>query len=380
MNDSHIGTTDIQGVVVLQALLNYNNTPGAQDLPSEDAFRTVPGLVDSANAIRDGGYRGDFVAVISREVDSPLAAAFNNKFDGAGNPQYKRRSMTLPFKEITDQTKQDPLWPLYDGLTDADIKALYEVVPDVKAIFLTDTVVYRGREKAWPSLTPNDTMTITDERLDFLKKTTDAVTRMVEDLTGHKETCGKDPVSEFPVQKELQLTGTLDMSAFTLQNVTMTVHTVQPHGVLNATLSGQDWSLYMIGIYDPLERVLHLYIPEPFEVEGAPGTLSCAVFGSFHPHDSVVIFTGRMRGHCSSTLSFFGRGGITNEGLLVLTSTSGKAAKVSSSSGPSLALPVVLSLLGGMVFAAILAAVGFFVYTKRLANSSASSLPMKENQ
>ena len=50
-----------------------------------------------------------------------------------------QQSLTLPFTAITDQTKQDPLWPLYDGLTDADVKAFYEVAPDLKAIFLTDT-------------------------------------------------------------------------------------------------------------------------------------------------------------------------------------------------------------------------------------------------
>ena len=54
----------------------------------------------------------------------------------------------------------------------------------------------RSREKDWSSLTASDSMTITDERLDFLKKTTDAVTRMVEDLTGHKETCGKGNSSD----------------------------------------------------------------------------------------------------------------------------------------------------------------------------------------
>ncbi|XP_078595036.1 uncharacterized protein LOC144872594 [Branchiostoma floridae x Branchiostoma japonicum] len=379
MNNSDIGTKDIQGVIVLDALLNYNNTPGAQEIPNEDSFHLVPGLVDSANAIRDDGYRGDFVAVISREVDSPLAAAFNNKFDEAGNSQYKRRSLTLPFTAITDQTKQDPLWPLYDGLTDADVKAFYEVVPDLKAIFLTDTVIFRGREKKWSSLTADDSMTITDERLDFLKKTTDAVTRMVEDLTGHKETCGKDPLTEFPGQAGYQMKGKLQMTDVTNEDVTFTVHDVQPHGIVTVTLSGQAWSLDMIGMFDPLEHILHLHIQEPEAgVNGQEfGTISCKVLGRFHTHDSAVMLTGMMRGHCSSNLTFyrFGDAGFDQGGYMALYSSND-----TGSGGPSLALPVVLSLLGGMAFSAALAAVAWFIYTKRLANASANSLPMKENQ
>ncbi|XP_035676692.1 uncharacterized protein LOC118415887 isoform X3 [Branchiostoma floridae] len=384
MNNSDIGTNDIQGVIVLDALLNYNNTPGAQEIPNEDSFQLVPGLVDSANAIRDDGYRGDFVAVISREVDSPLAAAFNSKFDEAGNSQYKRRSLTLPFTAITDQTKQDPLWPLYDGLTDADVKAFYEVVPDLKAIFLTDTVIFRGREKKWSSLTADDSMTITDERLDFLKKTTDAVTRMVEDLTGHKETCGKDPLTEFPGQAGYQMKGKLQMTDVTNENVKFTVHDVQPHGIVTVTLAGQAWSLDMIGMFDPLEHILHLHIQVPAAgVNGQYfGTISCKVLGRFHFHDSAVMFTARMRGHCgSSELTFYGGrgggsgGGFERAGFMALYKSDD-----TGSSGPSLALPVVLSLLGGMAFSAALAAVAWFVYTRRLANASANSLPMKENQ
>ncbi|CAH1266421.1 Hypp3487 [Branchiostoma lanceolatum] len=379
MNSSDIGTKDIQ-FIVLDSLLNFNNTPGAQVIPNEDAFKTVPGLVDSANAIQADSYRGNFLAVVSRDYDSSLAAAFNSKFDEAGSPQFKRRDLTLPFTSITDELKQDPLWQLYSGLTDVDIKAFYEVIPEVKALFLTDTVIFRGREKEWDSLTVDDSMTITDERLDFLKKTTDALTRMVEDLTGHKETCNKDPMSEFPAEPGFQMTGTLGENFQAKDNVTLTVHTVKPHGVVNVTLASPgSWSLNMIGTYDPLEDMQHLYLPEPFNVEGAPGTISCRVLGRFHRHDSrLVMFVGRMRGYCTEKLSFFGGrpGGFDRAGFLTLSSIK----EVASSSGPSLALPVVLSLLGGMAFSAALAAVAWFVYTKRLADASANSLPMKENQ
>ncbi|XP_035676691.1 uncharacterized protein LOC118415887 isoform X2 [Branchiostoma floridae] len=379
MSDSHIGPTDIQGIIVMDGLLNYNNTPGAQEIPSEDVFRTVPGLSEAANLVRADGYRGNFVTSIYREVDSPLAAAFNNKFDEAADQRFKIRSLTLPFSNITDQTKQDPLWPLFNALIDADIKALYEVIPDVKAMLLTDTVHLRGREKDWQSLTASDSMTITAERLDFLKKTTDAVTRMVEDLTGHKETCGKDPLTEFPGQAGFQMRGELQTSTRSLQNVTLTVHDVKPHGVVTVTLSGETWRLPMTGMFDPLDHILHLVIQEPVtDLDGMQfGTLTCKVIGRFRPRDSGVMFTGRMRGHCSSTLSFFGDGGFESGGFMALYSGKVTAA---GSSGPSLALPVVLSLLGGMAFSAALAAVAWFLYTKRLAKSTTNSLPMKENQ
>ncbi|CAH1265280.1 Hypp3152 [Branchiostoma lanceolatum] len=183
-----VNVANINGVIILDSILNFNDTLGAQSLP--ETFKQVPGLKEGYESVEQDGFKGNFILVAGRqEYDFPLYSAFYNRWDAAGHPQYKRQSVLFPLKDVVSavETQSDPNWEVYKQFIGNDLTSFWNSSTDIKAMLLTDTLSNRGRGR--PNRGVDDKMVLTDARLEFLKKITDVVTRTVMDLAEFKLEC-----------------------------------------------------------------------------------------------------------------------------------------------------------------------------------------------
>ena len=58
----------LQGAIIMDTVMNYNNTPNSQSLPhlTQQYFPEVYGQIEA------DGFRGNFVSVVGREVDDAV--------------------------------------------------------------------------------------------------------------------------------------------------------------------------------------------------------------------------------------------------------------------------------------------------------------------
>ncbi|XP_078595938.1 uncharacterized protein LOC144873005 [Branchiostoma floridae x Branchiostoma japonicum] len=289
-----VHVANIDGVIILDSILNFNGTLGAQTLPPD--FEEVPGLKESAESIKQDAFKGNFILVTSREeYDFPLYSAFYNRWDQAGQPQYKRQSVLLPLKDVVTavETQSDPNWNVYREFISDDLTSFWNASTDIKAMLLTDTLTMRGRGRRNQGV--DDKMVLTKERLEFLKKITDVVTRTVMDLAKFKDTC-KDPMTEAPAafRKGLQMSGTINMPQGG-QDVTVTLDEFTSSGRMEITVvivaSGGTYKY--AGHFNADDNRVSLWDPNPeWDV------VSCFFSGHLHEVNSGVLFTGEMNGKC----------------------------------------------------------------------------------
>eukprot|EP00058_Branchiostoma_floridae_P001077 XP_002586565.1 hypothetical protein BRAFLDRAFT_131384 [Branchiostoma floridae] len=240
------------GIITLDSILNYNSSAMAQQIPQEDLFKEAPGLTNLYQSIKANDQKGDFIAVLYRtEGDYTLHSKFDKQWTAEGNPQYKILSGGIPYKNITDiiDAQEGKYWQLYKYLLEHDVYSFWKKNVDIPAITVSDSGDPRQREKPWGEVRPGDNMELTPDRLQFLKKTTDVVTEVIRDMAGTRQQC-RDPTSEAPsgFSSGLSLSGELTLDPGKTETFTLKVSSFTSTGIVKATLSGPSWTLDFEGV------------------------------------------------------------------------------------------------------------------------------------
>ncbi|CAH1266414.1 Hypp3364 [Branchiostoma lanceolatum] len=218
---NNIDPANVGGAFVLDSILNYNNTEGAQ------------GFKDAT----------DYFNVTS--------------------PAY------IPIKDVAKDGPSDPYWPVYSFLVQGDHYSFWAENPDLQAVLISDTGVFRGKMAQCFHLSCDNLSWITDDNLRFLKKTTDVVSSALLFRAGSPETC-PDPVAAAPdaFKEGLVLKGTVDPPyPNPPYDVTFRVDSFSATGLIRARVIIDVLSTRVVGRFDSVSQQLKLRLTEP-QIEG----------------------------------------------------------------------------------------------------------------
>ncbi|CAH1266425.1 Hypp3369 [Branchiostoma lanceolatum] len=263
LTQTGVSPADFRGAVVMDTIMNYNNSQGAQVIPAEQYFRVTPGLEDAYTSISNEGFRGNFLATISRDpYDSPVLNTFNRRWAGLSNQQYKTQSLKIPIKDIVRDMPGPPYGNVYQALIRGDFYNFWAGNANLTAVFLTDTGDLRGGMQGCYHHGCDDLSRVTPERLTFLQKTTNAVTATLWELA-NGATC-TDPTSAVPkdFKTGLHMTGNLVLP-YVPNDFRFTVTSYSTTGVVMATFSNDTLSLKLTGRFDDKTLQLTLRLSEP---------------------------------------------------------------------------------------------------------------------
>ncbi|KAG8202120.1 hypothetical protein JTE90_010481 [Oedothorax gibbosus] len=172
-----------QGAFILDGIMNYNDIPNTQELPS-DYTESLPGFEYFVN---NTGNRGNFLAMISRnEMDTHLSKKLMNAWQDLPDHQMKLFNLAVNM----GQTLPDPsvVRKHLNFLTSDHATFWYHnssshFPESLNAVLLTDTGPFRGAMKQCYHSKCDDLTVITPEKLQFAKKTADALTATLVEMT-----------------------------------------------------------------------------------------------------------------------------------------------------------------------------------------------------
>ncbi|KAJ7381125.1 hypothetical protein OS493_004723 [Desmophyllum pertusum] len=171
-----------QGALVLETILNYNNTPNSQRFPSvfQNYFR------QAYQQISTNKFRGDFLAVIGRSYDdAKLISGISNAFKKMKN--FKVIEIGLPASLRGRPSNWNPSISQYMGdFFRSDHYRFWNADPSLPAVFLTDSANFRGFMKQCYHRECDDISHVTPEMMTFLGRTTDSVVEVVSNMTNEK--------------------------------------------------------------------------------------------------------------------------------------------------------------------------------------------------
>ncbi|XP_066284107.1 uncharacterized protein [Branchiostoma lanceolatum] len=318
----------------------------AQRLMNETVFKETPGLGEVYEHVKADQYRGNFITAVYRpDGDSSLHDTFTKKWSESPDAlQIRLESPVIPHKNITSiiENRSSPFWSVYEYIILHDVYSFWKGIEDMPAILVSDTGFLRGREKDWYRCGPNDNMELTGDRLLFLKKVTDVSTAVIRDKAGTREQC-RDPTAEAPkdFKDGLELYGELTMGPSDTHPYTLRISSFASSGIVHANMSNSTWSKSLEGRYDGDTHRLLLRFMSTTEVEE---TILCGMSGNLDELFDGVLYSGQLTGLCDVS----GPLPIPEYITFVLYSKQG-----ASGGGPSLALPVILSLVSGVSVTAV---------------------------
>ncbi|XP_066284136.1 uncharacterized protein [Branchiostoma lanceolatum] len=334
--------SDIRGVIIMDSILNFNNTKYSQQVPP--GFENTPLWDEEYVQAQAEGFRGNFISIFTRQgYDQSLYSIFHDRWDEECDPKYKRRDALIPYKNIADEIEStlDPYWGFYQHVSQ-DLGSFWKASDDIKGLLLSDTEQNRGREVG-----SNEKLPLTDERLGFLKKITNVVIRTTMDLAGFDEFGCIAPASTAPqgFDKGMQLDGKISLPEGD-KDYSLVINTFELTGRVDATLSNSTWSIDMSGHFIPIPQLLLLHLLEP-EWQ----SLTCIMVGHLGESGSGVLYSGAAHGSCSDAWPDGDVGFIFN---------SSRGKQTAGGTG-GLGTGVVVGLLVGVILTLlVVAAVWFF--------------------
>jgi len=172
--------SQFQGAIILDTIMNFNNTPNAQTTP-EDFSVAFPSQADQ---IKANDFKGDFLFMVSRDINEPetqLANQLRQKFVSMATGKSWVVHAAIP-KEIP--------WQSLRILLRSDHSNFYETNRDdisLPAIFLTDTGEFREpMSSCYHEKCDNAAMELTDANVELLSLITDAVVEAVAQMADIK--------------------------------------------------------------------------------------------------------------------------------------------------------------------------------------------------
>ncbi|XP_019620611.1 PREDICTED: uncharacterized protein LOC109467120 [Branchiostoma belcheri] len=368
LHQTGVSTANFGGAVVMDTIMNYNNSQGAQSIPGGQVFGATPGLTDAYASISGGGFRGNFLATISRQpYDSPVLNTFNRRWAGLSNQQYNIQSLGIPIKDLVRDLDGNPYADVYRQLIRGDFYSFWAGDPDLRALFLTDTGNLRGGMQSCYHQGCDDLSRVTPERLSFLQKTTDAVTAALWELA-NGTTCTA-PTSAVPqdFKTGLRMTGNLVLP-YAPNDFRFSVTSYSTTGVVMATFSNDTLTLNLAGRFDDKTLQLTFRLSEP--TNAFPGqidplqTMAWVMSGQVMTVKGSLFYTGEVQG-------LFGpQGGAVSFGFISSTGND------TSGQGTS-ALSIIFFVSSGVFFALAIALYAYTICkTKRLGEPFSQEQPI----
>ncbi|XP_063439139.1 aminopeptidase YwaD-like isoform X1 [Mytilus trossulus] len=172
----------IHGVIILDTMMNYNTSAQSQTIPlQKDAFETA--FPEAYASISSDNFQGDFLNLIYRKPtnDSYLAKEFLKSWGDLGNAKYEIESLPLTFTKFSEISSSDEKNILLNFMR-SDHGNFWEM--DLPAIWLTDSADFRGDMiQCYHQECDNLQVMLTDENIDFLGKTADAIVTTIHKLS-----------------------------------------------------------------------------------------------------------------------------------------------------------------------------------------------------
>ncbi|XP_042896988.1 uncharacterized protein [Parasteatoda tepidariorum] len=172
-----------QGAFILDGILNYNDVPNTQELPIDYA-ESLPGFKYFVN---NTGNRGNFLAMISRnEMDNNLSDKLMNAWQDLGDSKYKLFNLQV---DMGNSIPEPSVIEKHVNFLTSDHATFWyhnsssHFPESLNAVLLTDTGPFRGQMKKCYHSKCDDLTVISPEKLQFAKKTADALTATLVELT-----------------------------------------------------------------------------------------------------------------------------------------------------------------------------------------------------
>ncbi|XP_046374963.2 uncharacterized protein LOC124148069 [Haliotis rufescens] len=155
------------GVIVMDNILNFDNSAESQSLPT--GFNMLfPSVVSS---IASNNNKGDFLTVIGRPFDSAVLNSFIQSYTALGQPEFGMEKVYISTLTGPSVTVGETI--TYSDLMRSDHRTFW--LSGIPCIFLTDTADFRGYMKTCFRQSCDDMSQVTDKRIQFAGKTTQAV-------------------------------------------------------------------------------------------------------------------------------------------------------------------------------------------------------------
>ncbi|XP_023229172.1 uncharacterized protein LOC111629485 isoform X1 [Centruroides sculpturatus] len=163
-----------QGAYILDSVLNFDNNINSQEIP-QDIRKVLPSL---SRHIAIGGYRGNFLAMMSRwTMDAHLSSQLLKSWEQLDQPQFKLFHMGInmgsrvpPMNILAKHLnflRSDHVMFWYHNTSNGP--------SSLNAVLITDTALFRGRMRHCYHSLCDDLSFITPENLLFVKKLVDAL-------------------------------------------------------------------------------------------------------------------------------------------------------------------------------------------------------------
>ncbi|XP_071108906.1 uncharacterized protein [Haliotis cracherodii] len=168
-------TPTVIGVIVMDNILNFDDSAESQIVPTgfDKLFPSVVSRIASNNN------KGDFLTVIGRPFDSGVLNSFIQSYTALGQPEFGMEKVYI--STLTGPSVTVDEINTYSELMRSDHSTLW--LNGIPSIFLTDTANFRGYMKTCYHKSCDDMSQVTDKRIQFVGKTTQAVIDTVGKLS-----------------------------------------------------------------------------------------------------------------------------------------------------------------------------------------------------
>ncbi|XP_052059954.1 uncharacterized protein LOC127700500 isoform X2 [Mytilus californianus] len=172
----------MHGVIIMDTMMEYNTSSKSQKIPEryESEFQTL--FNDTYASIASNNFRGDFLNLIYRKPtnDSYLSEAFHSAWTESGRPKYQIESFPLPFVSVGDLKPKEI--KVLSNFLRSDHANFWE--NGFPAIWITDSANFRGDMiQCYHAECDNEEVMLTDENINFLGKTADALVKTIHKLS-----------------------------------------------------------------------------------------------------------------------------------------------------------------------------------------------------
>ncbi|XP_071175932.1 uncharacterized protein YfbL-like isoform X1 [Mytilus edulis] len=178
---------EMHGVIILDTMMEYNTSARSQMIPPQilPAFQTA--FPDAYASIASDNFRGDFLNLIYRKPtnDAYLAAEFLTSWKKLGKAKYEIESLPLNLIKFSEKSSDEQSVLInfmrsdHGNFWESDLN-----VQGLPAIWLTDSANFRGDMiKCYHHECDNLQVMLTDENINFLGKTADAIVTTMHKLS-----------------------------------------------------------------------------------------------------------------------------------------------------------------------------------------------------
>ncbi|XP_078676536.1 uncharacterized protein LOC144913625 isoform X1 [Branchiostoma floridae x Branchiostoma belcheri] len=355
-----ISSNDFQGAFVLDSVMNFNSTEDSQRLPEEERFKETPGLQEAYTRVQADGSRGDFIALVGRNFDSPLYQKYISAWEALPDNRFKNQLLHMPEKDLP--APLDPYWDVYTKLTHGDHYSFWTADSDLRAIHITDSAQERGYMKECFHKPCDDTDHVTADNLAFLKKVTDATIATVMQMATYPDTC-LDPFNDSPdlLKSGIALTGKswrLKGKEEETFSLSIDIDTVKPNGAVEAVMVNSELQvpLDVVGRYNADNRRLVLRLAEPSHVTKGAKPIDPALLQRWTVNGEVTGFPGG--------LVYFG----SLSGMQASTDDVMEEFNIAYSEDPTVGLRqsnTALAVLFSLTLVLLIATAAYLCYVKR---------------